>query len=188
MNSYEWNKIFGALLAMAFVFLSVKFLSESFFHSENPEKQGYAIEGGTGHGDDHTKTAEEKPAEAAAIEPVAGLLASVDLAAGQKVAKKCIACHSLVKGGKNKVGPVLYGIVNRPIASFAGYSYSKAMVAYGADKKWTYAELNGFLLKPKKHIKGNKMGFAGIKKVAQRASLIGYLRSLADTPAPLPEG
>ncbi len=186
MDSFTWNKIFAAILTMAFVILGVKFLAEGLFHSEAPEKEGYAIEGGKSKGDGHDKPA--KTAAAPALEPVAGLLASVDLAAGEKAAKKCSACHNFAKGSKNKVGPMLYNIVNRQIGAMEGYKFSKAMKDYGADKKWTYAELNGFLLKPKTHIKGTKMGFAGIKKVEQRAALIGYLRTFADTPAPLPGG
>ena len=163
--------------------LGVNFLSDGIYHSENPEKQGYAIEGGSSHGNE---AAADKPA-GPSVEPVAALLASVDLAAGKKVAKKCAACHSFEEGGGKKVGPGLYGVVNRVIASVDGFGYSGALKKYGVDKTWTFAELNGFLYKPKAHVKGTSMGFAGVKKTDQRAALIGYLRSLAATPAPLPE-
>jgi cytochrome c len=117
-----------------------------------------------------------------------GLLASADLAKGEKVGKKCVACHNFNEGGKNKVGPGLYDIVNRPIASVDGFGYSGALKTYAAEKTWTYEELNGFLYKPKAHVKGTSMGFAGLKKTADRANMIGYLRTLAASPAALPEG
>ena len=120
------------------------------------------------------------------VEPVAALLASADLAKGEKVGKKCVACHTFNEGGANKVGPGLYGIVDRPMASVDGFGYSSALTAYADGKSWTYAELNGFLFKPKAHVKGTSMGFAGIKKTADRAAMIAYLRTLAGTPAPLP--
>ena len=180
MDSFEWNKVFAAILAMAFVVLGVTFLAEGIYHSDNPEKQGYAIAGGE---------VVKAPAGAAkaTVEPVTALLASADLAAGEKAAKKCVACHNFAEGSGNKVGPALYGIVNRAIAGVEGFGYSSALKAYGEGKTWTYDELNGFLYKPKAHVKGTSMGFAGLKKTAERASMIGYLRSLAATPAALPE-
>lgn len=181
MDSFEWNKIFGGLLAMAFVVLSVTFLSDSIYHSDDPEKAGFAIEGGASK---EATTSDKGPT----LEPIAGLLASADLAAGQKVGKKCAACHNFAEGSKNKVGPALYDIVNRAIASADGFGYSSALKAYGEGKTWTYAELNGFLKKPKAHVKGTSMGFAGIKKTEDRAALVAYLRSLSATPATLPEG
>ncbi len=179
MDSFEWNKVFAALLAAAFVVLGVNFLAEELFHSNTPDKPGYALEGGA---------TEEATTAAAAptVESVDALLASADLAAGEKAGKKCAACHNFAEGAGNKVGPGLYGIVNRAIGVADGFGYSSAMKAYGAGKTWTYDELNGFLFKPKAHIKGTSMGFAGIKKTEQRAALIAYLRSLSADPAPLP--
>lgn len=179
---FEWNKIFGALLACAFVVLGVNFLSDGLFHTENPEKQGYAIEGGAiaavGGGDD----------KAEGVESVSAMLATMEISEGQKIGKKCVACHNFDKGGANKVGPALYNIVNRPVASVDGFGYSGALKAYAeGGKTWTYDELNGFLYKPKAHVKGTSMGFAGLKKTGDRAAMIAYLRSLADTMAPLPD-
>jgi len=181
MDSFEWNKVFAALLALAFVVLGVNFLAEGIYHSDNPEKAGYAIEGG------ETETASATAPKGPVVEPIGALLASADLAAGEKVGKKCAACHNFAEGAGNKVGPALYNIVNRPIASVAGFGYSGALKAYATDKTWTYEELNGFLYKPKAHVKGTSMGFAGLKKTPERANMIGYLRSLSATPAALPE-
>lgn len=181
MDSFEWNKVFGALLATAFVVLGITFLSDGIYHSDNPEKEGFAIEGG------EVAAAVGGPAVAVA-EPVNALLATADAALGLKAVKKCAACHEFTEGGKNKVGPALYDIVNRPIASVEGFGYSSALKAYGEGKTWTYDELNGFLYKPKAHVKGTSMGFAGLKKTDERAAMIGYLRTLSANPAALPEG
>ncbi len=184
MSSFEWNKIFAAVLAVAFVVLGVTFLSDEIYRTKNPEKPGFAIEGGPSEG----KEAEAAKPTEPSIEPIAAMLASVDLAAGEKIAKKCAACHAFVEGGKKKVGPGLYGVVNRAIASVEGFRYSSALRKYSEGKTWTFAELNGYLYKPRAYVKGTSMGFSGLKKTEQRAALIGYLRSLAATPAPLPEG
>ena len=182
MESVEYYKVGTALLGTIFVVMSLNFLSESIFHSETPETPGYAIEvaGGDSHGGEAAKK------EGPAYEPVSDLLASADVVAGQKVAKKCVSCHTFEEGGANKVGPNLYNIVNRSLGSVDGFGYSGAMKAFAEGKSWTYEDLNGFLAKPKAFMKGTAMGFAGVKKVGDRANLIAYLRSLAATPAPLP--
>ena len=179
MDSFEWNKIFGALLGMAALVLGVNFGSDMLFHADKPETPGYAIEGGALE----TTAVASGPAE---VESVNALLASADLAAGEKAGRKCVACHTFDEGGANKVGPALYGVVDRAIAAVDGFGYSAALKAYGEGKTWTYDELNGFLYKPKDHVKGTSMGFAGLKKTDERAAMIAYLRSLAATPAPLP--
>lgn len=182
MDSFQLNKYAMAFLAVIFGVFSVSLISESLFHSKKPEQAGYLIEVADNSGS--STDAGGEPAKAYA--DVGPLLAGADMAAGEKVFKKCAACHTFDKGGKNKVGPNLYNIVDADIGKVDGFGYSKALLAYGEGKKWTYEELNGFLFKPKKYIKGTAMGFAGLKKDADRANLIGWLRTHADTPAPLP--
>jgi cytochrome c len=105
-------------------------------------------------------------------------LAGSDTAAGEKTFKKCKACHAVGDGAKNKVGPVLTGIVDNEIASVEGYKYSKAFLAKKDEGLvWTEEELDAFLTKPKTYLKGTKMGFAGLKKEQQRADVIAYLKS-----------
>jgi cytochrome c len=184
MDSFEVNKLLGALLATVFVVLSLGIISDAIFSSHVPEKPGFEI------------VATEEPAagdtgaaEAAAPEPIGPLLATADPAAGATAFKKCTGCHTGEKGGANKAGPNLWGIVNRPVASHGGYSYSAGMKAFSDDGKkvWDYDHLNGFLTAPKAYVKGTAMGYAGVKKIEERAALMAYLRTLADTPAPLPQ-
>ena len=180
MDSFEWNKVFGAVLAALFIVLGLNFLSEGLFSSHAPEKPGFEIAGG----EVKSEGGEKKKAGA---EPINALLASADLAKGEKVAKKCAACHVFNEGGKNKVGPGLYDIVNRTIASADGFGYSGALKALGGEGKvWDYEALNAFLYKPKDYAKGTSMGFAGVKKTEDRAALVAYLRSLSSSPAELP--
>ncbi|WP_337184262.1 cytochrome c family protein [Shinella sp.] len=182
MNSYV-NMGVGALLGTVFVLMSVSIASEGIFHSGAPEKEGFAI------------VAEEAGGEAAgggesaaAAVPIATLLASADAGAGETVFKKCASCHTPEKGGPNKVGPNLWDVVNRPIASHEGFSYSAGMTTFSEGHKvvWDFDHLNFFLEAPKKHVPGTAMGFAGLKKDDERANLIAYLRTLSDNPAPLP--
>ena len=102
---------------------------------------------------------------------------------GEKVFKKCAACHSIAKGGSNKIGPALYNVLGRPAGSFPDYKYSKAMVAHG--KIWTAEEMNGFLIKPKDWIKGTKMSYAGLKSAEERAAVIVFMNKNSDNPIPL---
>jgi len=181
MDSFEFNKYAMSGLGAIFIVMALNFGAEGLFHSEAPEEQGYAIEvtETSSSGDSGGDTGP-------AYEPINALLASADIGAGEKVAKKCATCHSFEEGGPNKVGPGLYDIVNKQIAATDGFGYSGALTEYGAGKTWTYEELNGFLWKPKTYVKGTAMGFAGLKKVEERANIVAYLRSLAGTPEPLP--
>lgn len=181
MNSYV-NMAVGAFLATVFVMMTVSIASDGIWHSEVPEQAGFAIVAAETGG-------EEGGAEEEAAVPIATLLASADAAAGESSFKKCASCHTADQGGANKVGPGLWDVVNRPIASHEGFSYSAAMKDFseGGSVVWDYDHLNGFLLAPKQHVPGTAMGFAGLKKDDERANVIAYLRSLSDNPAPLPE-
>lgn len=182
MNSGNMNFVFMALLGMAFYVMGVTFLSDELYYSPTPKSPGYAIEAEEGS----APTTPTTPA-APAYDPIGPILASANLETGADAAKKkCAACHNFNEGGKNKVGPALYGVLNRAIAGVDGFGYSAALKTYADGKVWDYEELNGFLFKPKAHVKGTSMGFAGIKKAAERADIIAYLRSLAAEPAPLP--
>jgi cytochrome c len=124
--------------------------------------------------------------ETAVVEKVdiAALMAMGDIAVGEKVFKKCAACHSIIKGGKNNIGPALWNVVGRKTGAVTDYKYSKALASF--DKEWTFEELNGYLIKPAKWIKGTKMAFAGLRKEKDRASVIKYLNQNSDSPVPLP--
>ncbi|MDK1377513.1 MULTISPECIES: cytochrome c family protein [unclassified Sinorhizobium] len=183
MNSYV-NMGVGALLGTVFVLMSVSIASEGIFHSEAPEKPGFTIVAEEPAGGE----AETAGGGEAASEPIAPLLAKADAAAGEAVFKKCASCHTVEKGGPNKVGPNLWGVVNRPVASHEGFSYSAGMQTFSEGGKvvWDFDHLSFFLEAPKKHVPGTAMGFAGLKKADERANLLAWLREQSDNPAPLP--
>ncbi|CAM5545183.1 hypothetical protein ATER59S_04399 [Aquamicrobium terrae] len=183
MDSFEINKVLGGLLGTVFVVFSVGIVSDSLFATPAPEKPGFAIEATEPEAGGGGKKA------AAEAKPIAELLAHADAKAGEAVFKKCQACHSGEKGGPNKVGPDLWDIVDRPVAEHEGFSYSAGMKDFskGGEEKWTYDNLNHFLTSPKKFVKGTAMGFAGLSKDQDRADVIAYLRTLSDSPKPLPE-
>jgi cytochrome c len=172
----------GAFLGTVFVLMTVSIASEGIFHSETPEKEGFAIVAEEGTADTGGGAAAEVEVD---IKP---LLATADASAGAAVFKKCASCHTADKGGANKVGPNLWGVVDRPIASHEGFSYSAGMKTFAeANKTWTYDHLSFFIEAPKKHVPGTAMGFAGVKKPDERANLIAWLREQADSPVALPD-
>jgi cytochrome c len=183
MSSLEITKIIGAVLTAGIVASFAGFVSHLVVQPEQLAEHAYPVEGVVSE----EATAAEVPA-AAAPEPasVLPLLAAADAAAGEKAVRKCTSCHTLDEGGANKIGPNLWNIVGRPIASAGGYSYSGDLQGKSGES-WTYENLDGFLSKPKDWAPGTKMSFAGLKKVKDRADLIAYLRSLSASPAPLPE-
>lgn len=181
MDSFEFNKIAGAVLGTALVVFGLNQLAGIVYGTDKPEKPGYAIEvaeSGTGG-------AEAGGGEQPAAVSLGTLLASADAAKGQAAAKACAACHDFSKGGPNKVGPNLWGVVGRPHASIAGFAYSEAMAAKKGEP-WSYEALNEFVQNPKGAIPGTKMVFGGLKKDADRANLLAYLATLADQPVPFP--
>ncbi len=179
MDSFEFNKIAGAVLATALVVFGLKELSAAVYRTEAPEKPGYAIEvaeaGATG---------EAQAATGPAVS-VGALLASADPVKGAAGAKACAACHDFTKGGPNKTGPNLWDVVERGIASHEGFAYSDGMKARSAEK-WTYENLNAFIKEPKTATPKTKMGFAGVKKDQARADIISFLATLSDAPKPFP--
>lgn len=177
MDSFELNKIMGAVLGTCLVLLVTNFTAQAVFSPKKLEKPGYEIavkeEESTG------------PKEAAvASEPIEKLLQTASVEKGMAAAKKCAACHSFEKGGPNRVGPNLFHKVDQPKGGASGFNYSAALKGKGGT--WTFDDLNKFIANPKGYVPGTAMGFAGIQKDSERADVIAYLASLADTPVPLP--
>ena len=180
MDSFEINKIVAAILMVALLIIGIGKLSDIIFYVEKPKTPGYAVEVDNAV-NTNTKSISETTEDKIDI---SSLMALGDLTHGEKVFKKCAACHSIVKGGKNNIGPALYNVVGRKVGAVNDYKYSKALSAY--EKEWTFEELNGYLIKPAKWIKGTKMAFAGLRKEKDRASVILYLNQNSDNPLPLP--
>ncbi len=178
MNNMEFNKVFAAILIAGIIAMLCGFIAKQIVHPESLAKNAVLIEA--------AQAAESgSGAVVATAEPILGLIGAADVARGQTVAKACAACHSFDKGGKNGVGPNLWGVIGRKKDSVAGFAYSGELEKQGGDT-WTYAELNKFLWKPKAYASGTKMNYMGVKKPDDRAAVLAYLRTLADAPAPLP--
>ena len=179
MDSFEINKIVAAILMVVLLVIGIGKVSDLIFYVEKPKTPGYSIEV------EQIASKESSSEEVTEkIVDIAALMALGDVANGEKIFKKCAACHSIAKGGKNKIGPALYNVVGRQVAVVNDYKYSKALIGY--KKTWTFEELNGYLIKPAKWIKGTKMAFAGLRKEKDRASVIKYLNQNSDNPKPLP--
>ncbi|EJW20895.1 hypothetical protein IMCC14465_06910 [alpha proteobacterium IMCC14465] len=180
MDSFELNKIAGAVFFTLLVYLGVQNLGDILFHIESADANAYIVEG---------LEVDAVSASKASAEPEADILALLQTASldkGEKVAKKCVSCHAFEKGGANKIGPALWGIVNRDIASVDGFGYSDALNDMGGN--WDYNALNGFLENPKKYAAGTKMAFAGLRKPQDRAAIIAYLNAQGDTPTDFTAG
>ena len=178
MNSFELNKVLGAILGTCLITLALNIGAGAIFAPEKPTKPGYAIAA-------KEKGAGESAGPKEPEQPIENLLASASIEKGQATAKQCQACHTLEKGGPNRVGPNLWGVVGRQRASEPGFSYSAAMKAKGGT--WTFDELNKFLTNPRGYITGTAMTFAGLSREQQRADVIDFLHTLSDSPLPLPK-
>lgn len=178
MDSYEINKILGALLFTCLSLLSLNIAAGAVFTPAKPAKPGFEV----------VVTEQKQDAGGAAAaqqEPIEKLLAAATVEKGENAAKKCAACHTFSKGEPNRVGPNLYGVVGRDRGTVSGFNYSAGMKAKPG--KWTVEDLNAFLLNPKSFIPGTTMSFAGVPRGSERADLITYLNSKSDSPAALPK-
>ena len=181
MDSFEINKIIASILLVALLIIGISKLSNIIFKVDKLNSSAYKVELPD---NDANQVNEESTIKVEDKVDISALMALGDLTHGEKVFKKCSACHSIEAGGGNKIGPALYNVVGRKIAAVQDYKYSKALVEY--KKNWSFEELNGFLIKPQKWIKGTKMAYAGLRKEKDRASVILYLNKYSDNPLPLP--
>ena len=174
------NKIIVSIVFAIILVLGINKVTDVIFYIEKPEKSAYQVA-------TVTTVASTTSAETGLVSSESGnimaLFASTSAADGTKVFKKCLACHSIEKGGPNKIGPNIFGVLNRKAGSISGYKYSKAMVAFG--KSWSVEEMDGFLTKPRDWVKNTKMSFIGLKNAKDRAAVILYLNEKTDSPLPL---
>ena len=176
MDSFEINKVLAAVLVVFLVVFGIGKISDLVFHVEKPNTSAYKVEFAEADGSATSTSVQTVD--------IAALLALGTVEHGQKVFKKCSACHSIKKGGRNNIGPALYNVLGRNMGALEDYKYSKALIAFGKD--WTFNEMNSFLIKPTSYIKGTKMAFAGLKKEKDRASVILYMNANSDSPLDLP--
>jgi len=173
------NKIIVSIILAVILVLGINKITDVIFHVEKPEKSAYQIASTS----TTTTTETTSASSSSGSGEIMALLASASVADGEKVFKKCAACHSIAKGGGNKIGPALWGVLGRQAGSVSDYKYSKAMAAHG--KTWSFEEMNSFLIKPRDWIKGTKMSFAGLKSKNDRVAVILYMNEKTDSPLPL---
>ena len=173
------NKIIASIILAIILVLGINKITDIIFFVEKPEKSAYQV----ANVSTTTTTQTSSASSSAESGEIMELLASASAADGKKVFKKCAACHSIAKGGGNKIGPALWGVLGRQAGSISDYKYSKAMATH--EKSWSFEEMNGFLIKPKDWIKGTKMTFVGLKKETERAAVILYMNNNTDSPLPL---
>jgi len=174
------NKIIVSIVLAVILVWGINKITDAIFYIEKPEKSAYQVANVT---TTVSTTAEETSSENSEPENIMALFASTSAADGAKIFKKCTACHSIARGGSNKIGPALWGVLGRQAGSISDYKYSKAMIAH--EKTWSFEEMNSFLIKPKDWIKGTKMSFAGLKNAKDRAAVILYMNEKTDSPLPL---
>ena len=178
MDSFEFNKMAGALLGALLFTFATGLLAQVIFSHPALTKPGYDLPAAP------AAAASAAPTKAAPSVPLADLLAKADPKKGEADTKPCQACHNFAKGAGIKIGPPLYGVVGRPKGSVAGFDYSAGMKAKGGN--WTFADIDTFITDPKAYVSGTKMTFAGVPEASKRADIIAYLRTLSDNPVPLP--
>ena len=174
------NKIIVSIVFAIILVLGINKVADVIFYVEKPEKSAYQV---ASVATATSTTSTETTSASSESGNIMALFASTSAADGAKIFKKCLACHSIEKGGPNKIGPNIFGVLNRKAGSVSGYKYSKAMLAYG--KVWSFEEMDGFLTKPKDWIKGTKMSFMGLKSAKDRAAVILYMNENTDNPLPL---
>jgi len=173
------NKILVSIVLAVILVVGINKVTDLIFYVEKPEKSAYQVESVTTVAE---TTASETSSDNTEAKNIMALFASVSATDGEKVFKKCAACHSIAKDGANKIGPALWGVIGRKAGAISDYKYSKALAAHG--KSWSFEEMNGFLIKPKDWIKGTKMSFAGLKNAEERAAVILYMNQNSDNPLP----
>ena len=174
------NKIVVSIVLTLILVLGINKISDVIYYVEKPEKSAYQVESMDTAA---SVSSTEESSVSSETGNIMALFASVSASDGEKVFKKCAACHSIAQGGANKIGPALWGVLGRKAGSISEYKYSKAMIAHG--KPWSFEEMNGFLIKPKDWIKGTKMSYAGLKNEKERAAVILYMNKNTDNPLPL---
>jgi len=171
------TKIIISIALAVIVILGINKIADSIYEVKKPEKSAYQITVASQTEENGDSDSSNKPGD------IMALLASANASEGEKVFKKCASCHSVSKGGKNKIGPALWGVIGRQAGILSDYKYSKSLISYG--KKWSFQEIDGFLAKPKEWVPGTKMAFAGLKNQKDRASLILYMNNQSDQPLPI---